>query len=99
MAERSNEIRKRLGRRTVEDPAHRHRRLLRTGSQGPRHGRSAEKGDEVAPFHVEHGLLLHLPAPRGLQPNGMATCTRLPQGSVSRAAGSYVGAGFTNFLL
>src|SRR5258708_3390792 len=39
------------GRTSVEEPDHRHRRLLRTRDERPS-GRAAEKRDELAPFHV-----------------------------------------------
>src|SRR5262249_52803931 len=40
----------------VEKPDYRHRRLLRARRERPR-GRAAEKSNELAPFHVEHGGL------------------------------------------
>jgi hypothetical protein len=40
----------RFGRCAMEEPDHRHRRLLRARRERPRHRRSAEPRDELAPF-------------------------------------------------
>jgi hypothetical protein len=47
---------RRLERCEVEKPDHRHRRLLRAHRKRPSGCRAAEKGDELAPLHVEHGF-------------------------------------------
>src|SRR5262249_45538595 len=49
--------RNRLRRSVVEEPDHRHCRLLRARRERPRRRRAAEQDDELAPSHVEHGLL------------------------------------------
>ena len=41
----------RIGRPAVEEPDHRHRRLLRPRRQRPRRRRAAEEGDELAASH------------------------------------------------
>src|SRR5262245_48483148 len=50
MAERGGELRVRAGRPTIEEPDHRHRRLLRARRERPRGHRAAEQRDELAPF-------------------------------------------------
>jgi hypothetical protein len=50
-AKRAHTIRIRLRRPGVEEPDHRHRRLLRPPRERPRGGRASEHGDEIAPFH------------------------------------------------
>jgi len=42
----------------AEQADHRQRRLLRARRERPRYRRTADKRDEVAPFHVEHGDFL-----------------------------------------
>src|SRR6266568_4628593 len=41
-----------LVRRLGEESNHRHRRLLRARRKRPSYRRAAEKGDELAPFHI-----------------------------------------------
>src|SRR5262245_50168431 len=49
--ERFHKWYERSGRRAVEKSNHRHRRLLRPRRERPRRCRTAEKRDELAPFH------------------------------------------------
>src|SRR5262249_4768917 len=44
-------MRARMGRATIEEPDHRHRRLLRARRERPCSRRATEQGDERAPFH------------------------------------------------
>jgi hypothetical protein len=59
-------VRIRCGRRAVEKPDHRHRRLLRPRRKRPCGRRAAEKGDEVAPSQSSE-LHSSPPAGAGLQ--------------------------------
>jgi hypothetical protein len=62
LAERSHAVLQHLSERfTAEKPHHRHCRLLRARRDWPRR-RAAEKGDELAPSHVGHGLPLRRPS-------------------------------------
>jgi hypothetical protein len=65
LAECGDVGRERHGRCPIEEPDHRNRRLLRAGGERPRCRRSAEKRDELAASHVEHGL----PQLKGPQPS------------------------------
>src|SRR5450759_5938551 len=49
--EGSHELRIPVRRTDVEEPDHRHRRLLRLCRKRPTHRRAAEKRDELAPLH------------------------------------------------
>ena len=51
LAKCAQTLRKRVGRRGVEEPDHRHRRLLRPRRERPRCRRAAEQRDELAPLH------------------------------------------------
>src|SRR5262249_25688703 len=50
LAERGYSVRKRARRRCIEEPDHRHRRLLRARRERPR-SRAPEQRDELAPVH------------------------------------------------
>src|SRR5262249_11221242 len=50
--ERDHMVRPFRSRRAVEDPNHRHCRLLRARRERPRDRRSAEERNELAPFHL-----------------------------------------------
>jgi hypothetical protein len=52
LAEYGQTIRRRFRRCRVEDPDHRHRRPLRPRRERPRDCGAAEKGDELASFHL-----------------------------------------------
>src|SRR5262249_49627707 len=56
-AECGKHVRGILRRPCAHEPDHRHR--CRARRERPRRGRAAEKRDELAPLHVEHGGLLY----------------------------------------
>src|SRR5262249_36856940 len=92
LAKCSHHWRVRTGRRAVEKPNYRHRRLLPVCDQRPRHRRAAEKRDELAPSQVEHCGYLprwqrhHTPATGCLGSVGLPHL-QLADGSLSRLWG------------
>src|SRR5262245_2379088 len=78
LAKSAQAIRQRVRRPAVEQPDHRHRRLLRPRCQRPGDCRAAEQRDELAPRYVEHGGVL----PRFVP-------TKRTQGITGRTAGPW----------
>ena len=73
LAECAQAIRERVGRCGVEEPDHRHRRLLRARRERPRRRRAAEQRDELAAFHSITSSARSRNASGSLRPSALAT--------------------------
>src|SRR5215471_20228332 len=74
-----------VGRSAVNEPYHRHRRLLRACRERPCSCRAAEQGDELAALNAGHGDFLPLPVvsapprPTGIRRCSVYRALNLPQ--------------------
>src|SRR5262249_49447557 len=88
-AECGKQVRGILRRPCAHEPDHRLRWLLRARCQWPRRHRPAEKRNELAPLHVEHGGLPPLRAISAARPvRSVFSTSNLPQSGQASPWGS-----------